>query len=350
MAFSTTASIASQENLMSLVSAFAVARGWTEDNFSAGNTKMSLHKGNCYVHFHWGDTSALIATMGSSIQMYQSLGFTAAGTDSWAHPDDSQNGANSTANFHQERGIKFIGPGPYTSLSMHGHTDTDVIYCILEINPGNYRHFAFGNIVKAGSWTGGEFVAGHHWAADASFAYYTSPNSSVHSILLDGQASSTSTSPYYTSTRMNATMHLDGLPNQETENPHWAIVGNWEHLQSPLSTDGRDANQRAVIQGCVRNSMNLQGMGYLSPDLAKGYVPIIPMDLYYFDFNGTASEDMYYLGRMHNIGHIQMTGISPQQVVTVGGNDWVVYPGVRKSKTAIPGTAESWNMGIIYKK
>lgn len=349
MSYSYSASIVSQADLMAQVSTFAVARGWTEDNYDVVNKKMSLHKGSCYVHFLWDDTSALSASTGKSIGMYQSLGYISAGTDSWAHTDDSQNGANATSLLNQERGIKNIGDGPYTSLSMHGFTDTDVVYCILEIAPGIYRHFGFGNIVKSGSWTGGEWAAGHHWTPEAAGDQFHQPSSVYHNILLDG-VNYGFYSTYLSAKRVAGTVHVEGLPGQTTENSKWGVVGRGTSLTTSTYREGRDGNDRAPISGGFRDSFNIQQMGWLSPDVAQGYVPVIPCDLYYYDFNATQSEHLYYLGRMHNIGMCQMTGIDPQQVLTIGADEWVAYPGVRKSKTGVSGTQETWNMGIIYKK
>jgi len=347
MSYAVSTSITSQADLMSQVSTFAVARGWTEDNYDAPNYKMSLHKGSCYVHFFWNDTSALGAANGTSIGMYQSIGFTAAGTDSWAHPDDSQNGGAGPSLLGTERGIKTIGPGPYTSLHMFGHTDTDVIYCVLEVAPGFYRHFGFGNIVKSGSWTGGEWVGGHQWQLENTGAYADVPGSHQHSVLLDG-FNYGNFGGYTSSERCAATMHVEGLPDQETENPHWGQVGSGYQM-ADIYREGRDGNKRAVIQGGIRTNFNVQQMGFLAPDLSKGYIPIMPCDIFYYHLIGGDAEEVYYLGRMHNIGMFQMTGVEPQAELAVGGDDWMAFPVTRKAYNEDE-NQESWNAGIIYMK
>lgn len=349
MAYSSSTSITSQADLMSQVSTFAVARGWTEDNYDAGNKKMSLHKGNCYVHFWWDDISTNGGVYGTSIGMYQSLGYIDAATASYAHTDDSQNGANSSSNLDQERGIKYIGPGPYTSLHMFGHTDIDVIYCVLEFSPGLYRHFAFGNIDKVGTWTGGEFVAGHHWDPYDGGTSLDNPIGDFHSLLLDGYWYNNPT--YHVgNVRAGATLHVEGLPDQITENPHWGAVGFWYNLMaSTPRTEGRDGNERAIIWGGCRSGLGLSQYGWLSADLDKGYIPIIPIEILYCVPQTGESEHFYYLGRMHNVGHVQLAGIDPQQALTIGADTWRAFPAVRKSKVG-GNTQESWDMGLIYKQ
>jgi len=350
MAYSSSTSITDQSDLMTQVSTFAVStNGWTQDNYDAGNKKMSLHKGNVYVHFWWDDTSSGGSTYGKSIGMYQSLGYIGSGTAQYAHTDDSQTGANSASDLCEERGIKYIGDGPYTSLHMFGHTDIDVIYCVLEYAPGLYRHFGFGNLDKVGTWTGGEFVYGHHWSPQNGGPYLGDPDGPVHSVGLDG-CHWTGVSYHGYSYNAGATLHVEGLPNQTTQNPKWGVVGQADTLASVSSRRvGRDGNDRAPIQGAFRGGIGLSQFGWALVDVSKGYIPICPMEILYYDYLGTNSNNLYYLGRMHNIGHVQMRGMDPQQAITIGADTWRVFPGVRQSKTSSY-NEESWNMGIIYKQ
>jgi len=349
MAYSTTTSITDQDDLMSQVSTFAVARGWTEDNYDAVNKKMSLHKGNCYVHFFWNDTSTNGATYGTSIGMYQSLGYIDAATASHAHTNDSQNGASTAATLSKERGIKYIGPGPYTALHLHGHTDTDVIYCILEYAPGLYSHFAFGNIEKVGTWTGGEFVAGHHWTPEQSGTSLDDPKSTLHNFLLDG-VNFNNAFNYPDSIRIASTIHMEGLPNQQTENPYYGAVGSWSNMITASAyTEGRDGNERAIVYGGCRDGIGVQQFGWAVADVSKGYIPIIPVELFYVYNKTGESDDFYYLGRMAHAGMIQLAGIDPAQALTIGAETWRAYPCVRKSKVG-SNAKESWDMGMIYKQ
>ncbi len=345
MSYDTSLSIADQDDLMLQVSTFAQARGWTEDNYSTGTKKLSLHKGSCYSHFYWDDQGGDGGTYGTSIAMYQSLGYIGSGTSQWAHTTDSQNGKNST-DLAKGRGIKFIGDGPYTSLHLFGHTDPDVVYCILEFSPGLYRHFALGNIEKVGTWTGGEFVAGHHWEVSDS-GLIDDPTSVYHSFLMDGRNRARAVS-YPMALRATATMHIENMPNQNSENDHWGIVVDPLAVTDPIHTEGRDGNERSMIYGGCRDGRGVQQFGYLLPNLNAGYIPIIPIELFYF-YDAGLSFDEYYLGKLGHCGHVSLNGISPQQVVIVGGDDWMAFPVVRKSYT-VSNIQETRNMGMIYKK
>lgn len=348
MAYAVSTSITDHSDLMAQVLSFATTyAGFTQDEWNATNKYMSLHRGNCYVHFWWDDTSG--SAFGSSIGMYQSLGYAGPGVEPWQHTTDSQSGSNAEGNMDRERGIKFIGDGPFTSLHMFGNDDAAeyVVYCVLEFAPGLYRHFGFGQIAKNGTWTGGEWCGGHHWNLEdkADVVAYGG-----HSILLDGGY-------YYAGeteeTRVNATMRAVGLPNQSTENTNWCVVGHiYSHYTYGVDgqeTKGRDGNIRSVIGGGIRKGVSMEQYAWLTPNLTKGYLPIIPIDLWYQGTYTMTNGLRYYLGRMVNIGMINLTAFDPAQEVTVGSDTWMVFPAVRKSKVS-GDNQESKYIGIIYKK
>jgi hypothetical protein len=88
--------------------------------------------------------------------------------------------------------------------------------------------------------------------------------------------------------------------------------------------------------------------GSLLPDLANGWVPIIPIEVYYMR-SLSANDGMYYLGNLPNVGHIHLEGIDPAQEITIGADTWIAFPMVRKSDVG-GDNQESENAGIVYKK
>jgi hypothetical protein len=235
------------------------------------------------------------------------------------------------------------------SLHLHGHTDTDVIYGILEYAPGLYSHFAFGNIEKAGTWTGGEFVAGHHWTPEQGGGALDDPKHNMHNFLLDG-INFNNTTGYGDSVRIATTIHMEGLPNQETENPYYGVVGSASNMRTAdVYRQGRDGNKRAIVQGGCRDGLGVQQFGWAVADVSKGYIPIIPIELIYYYDKAGESDDMYYLGRLAHAGMVQLAGINPQQALTIGAETWRAYPVVRKSMVG-SNAKESWDMGMIYKQ
>jgi hypothetical protein len=98
----------------------------------------------------------------------------------------------------------------------------------------------------------------------------------------------------------------------------------------------------------MRGGMAVSQWAPYMPDLSNGFVPIIPIEVFYLR-DQLGANGYYYLGRMPNIGLIHLLGIDPAQEITIGADTWTAFPGVRKS--SVGGTnQESENMGIFYKK
>ena len=330
-----TGSASGQENLLSALFTFAVANGWTQDLFDTSNNKGSLHKGNCYVHFRWDGTD------GTAIALYQSLGYV-GGNDPWNHTDDSGNGTTGTS-LESQRRVNGIGNGTYPAYHFFAHTSPDVIWVVLEYASGLYRHFGFGTLDKKGSWTGGEFVAGHVWQPNQSDI----PSSVYHSLLLDGRYVNSSN---YGATYQNmaATVHAEGMPNQNGSSK-WGVCG-WGMLSTlPDPANDRAGNPRYWIQGGFRDGPVIEQYGWASPSLNDGFIPMMPIELFWADKDAVGGRAMYYIGKAPYVAHIQHEGIIVAQEITVGGDDWIVFPAVRK-KYEQDDTEESWNMGIMYKK
>lgn len=339
-----TGTASDQTDLMSKLSTFAQANGYTQDYYNGTNRHLSLSRStdNVYVSFAWDGVD--------HIQMYQALNYEAAHDEEpWDQDDDSGNGTNTPDTFPDRgRQVSKIGNGSFTAYHFFAYTNPYNIHVVLEFSPGLYRHFGFGRIDKVGTWTGGAWCAGHlwNWAGFTAYGAYPHPDHNGHTVLMDGALVPGTT--YYGTYNNNAggTLHCEGLPNQPSSS-------KWGHSLDKGTDDGdvgtdRASNPRVRIAGGCRKGMAITQFGAFLPDLSNGYVPIIPMEVFYHD--GDDGEDGgYYLGRMHNIGHVHLEGIDPGQEITIGADTWIAFPTVRKSN--IGGiNQESENSGIIYKK
>lgn len=331
-------------DLMSKLSTFAQANGFTEDYYSGANRHLSLSRpaDNIYISFCWDGVDYL--------QMYQALGFSGTYNEQpWNQVDDSGNGSDDPDTYPDRgRQVSRIGAGSYTAYHFFAYTDPHNIHVVLEFSPGLYRHFGFGKVHKVGTWVGGAWCAGHlwNWAGSSPFAIYSSPGHAGHTVLMDGAL--VLGLIYYGTYNNDAggTLHVEGLPNQPAG-------GKWGHSVDNSNDDediGEDRGSigRIRIAGGCRRSVALSQFGPFLPDLSNGFIPIIPMEIFYCD-GDDAVDGWYYLGRMHNIGHISLHGIDPAQELTIGADTWIAFPTVRKSD--VGGTnQESENSGLIYKK
>ena len=336
-----TGSASDQTDLMNKLQVFAAANGFVVEHYSGASRLLYISRAadSLYVGFYWDGTN--------NIAVYQALGFSAGSVASpWTMPDDSGNGHSVLAQIYRGRNVNNIANGPFPTYHFFAYTNPYSIHVVLEFSAGIYRHFGFGKLDKVGTWTGGAWVAGHHWNGQRNGAALGSPNSGVHSILLDG-VQNTISSYYDYSYYCNATMHAEGLPLQAA-NSKWTVSGS-PGLSSYLGND-RAGNSRGRIIGGCRGGIALSQFGWLVPNLANGFVPLIPMEVFYIDgVADSSSRGWYHLGRLHNVYHLHMHGIDPAQEISYGGSTYCVFPGVRKSRVGSY-NQESWNMGIVYKK
>jgi hypothetical protein len=336
-----TGTASSRADLISKLSTFAQASGWTQDEYDSGsNRRCSLHKGNCYVHFWWGDT--VYGDSGNApkcIAMYQSLGYS-SGQLPYNHTNDSGGygtGTYETYMDYQRMGVKYLGDGPFTAYHFFSHTDIDNIYVVLEYTAGIFKHFGFGNIDKFGTWTGGEWVAGHswHWEYESSFT------STGHSVLLDGVHTAVS----YEEGLSGGRLHMEGFPNQPGTSKWGYVSGSGTEASNGLD---RGSNTRMCVMGGIRKSWWLSALNWLQSDALSGLINFVPIPLFYRQTDLTP-DAFRLLGFMHNVYHVQMAAYDAGAEVTIGANTYKIFPMVRKRYES-DGNPESANAGIVYKK
>jgi len=328
----------SMNDLMSQLSTFCQANGWTQDQYTAesGGThgKLSLHKGTVYVHFQWNSSIA------ASIAMYQSLGFISSGTNIWAHTDDSGNGPSTVpiatwdnpTYTGRYRLISEIGAGPYTSHAFfQGNGVEDYVHVVLEFAPYIYRHFGFGILEKSWDWTGGEYAYAHCQT-------YT-PDNYFQDILLPSQgvASSTYANRF-------ATVHAEGLPG-EPVNSKWGTFAKFSALNSSWS-DRAGEYQIRFLGGSPGGFIGNHFINMPS-NAGDGFLPLNANAIFYRDLSPTP-DNLYFMGFQPDVRSLNMKSFSPKDEVSVAGDTWVIFPAVRKQNTGDKNESENW--GIAYKK
>jgi hypothetical protein len=327
-------------DLMNKLRIFATANGYTQDNYNGTTRFLSLSRSadNLYVTFYWDNTN--------NIAVYQALGYSGTyAEEPWNQANDSGNGNSNISQIYAGRCVNNIGAGPFTKYYFFGYSSPYAMHVVLEFAPGLYRHFAFGMLDKKGIWTGGAFACGHVWNDQNSSFHLDNPQANVHTLLLDAVLMPTSTTYTYT-VNSGGTLHIEGLPNM-------AAASKWGHATDPGTSNlnpDRASNPRARLIGGCRSGPALVQYGWVLPDLAAGFIPIIPLQTYYHDgLEGAGNNGWYYLGQMANVGHIHLHGINPAQELAVGSDIWTAFPAVRKAKVG-SNNQESWNMGLIYRK
>jgi hypothetical protein len=322
-----TGSATDLEDLIGDLSTFlqGATAAWTEDEYDTTNNWATLHKSNVYVSFRWDDSP------GTDLGVYQSLGW----TDTKApheQDDDSGNGDTSTP-INAERRCNMLGAGPFTSYFFFA-SDSAPWYCHVVVEPasGRYRHFGFGELIKKGDWTGGEYCYAHLW--DQSGAQVDLATSASHAMGLDDVTSSSVN---------GATIHAEGLPIQAGTDK-WLVVTN----SASYGTDS-GGNDRFGATGSTRSGLYAYYTSWIATSQLNAYKPMAPVLCMFRDLT-TAPDTIWYLGAQPDVAVVNIKNLSPEDEITIGSDTWKVFPWVRKQFDQDGVNEESWNAGIAYKK
>jgi len=321
-----TGTASSQQDLLTKLSTFAQANGWTQDELDVPNKELCLHRSTCYVQFRWD----AIASTGS-IGVYQSTGYT-AGLTPGNHPEDSGSGLIGTGAITTQRRVAEIGDGPFTAY--YFFEEDYYIHCVLEYAAGLFRHFGFGILEKVGSWTGGEYAYGHVWYQGVASAR-DNPLDSRHALPFDALGSTTNTD--------YMTTHAEALPGQAA-NGHWLV--SWAG-----TTPGNDraAQARGCSFGSLRGGPLSHAVAWLPVNPSNGYVPLTPIQLFYRRDPGLSTEKWYLLGSPKDVRVVNIRYIAPAEEIAIGAATWKFFPWVRKQWLQAD-TDESGYAGLAYKK
>ena len=330
MAFQTGTS-SSIENLMTQLSTFLQANGWTQDHFTSGDPgRMGLSKNNIFVAFQWTE-----ATDNGVLAIYQNTSNSNT-TSVWLSTGDSGNGvASATASlFDTQRCVnEFAGPHSNYWFFENDSNPAYAHICV-EVDAGRFRHFGFGEVDKIGDWVGGEYAYGHYWSPSVSFI--DNPIAAQNHCGIDGSA--IGGSDFY-----NATLRIDGHTGEPSVNTIWANMRN----EAAVGND-RAGNPRWGGVGAWRGSREWNTFcGYRLSE-AVAYKPLIPCPLEVINY-ASAPDAVYRVGYQADVRMVNIGNLDPAQVINIAGDNWYFFPWVRKQFLQ-NNTEESWNAGIAYKR
>lgn len=298
-------------DLLAKLRTFALANGWTQ-NFSGARTAgtgnaWQANKGGFYVTF-LTDTG----TAGSTADPAQYIGC-------YAH--DTYSGGNGTEN--QANGsIKLFCngmPGPFVAYHFISGTEKGAEYlsAIVEVTSGLFKHFGTGVFVKIGAVTTGQYVYACRWNHTSS-----TPTSSFNAVPFDdAEFSSNRAGP---STQVRA----DGN----------AITWRWMESSVNDSIAGRGARCGVRIDdGGLKNMMDSAASALTGRNV---FFPC-----FYAPFKAT--DNYTPMGYPPGIRWCNMTTLQPNDVVTIGSDQWKIFPVVKKNGGV--GQPNSGVYGYAYK-
>ena len=345
MAYSTGAA-ATIDLLFSALETFAAANGWTVDESYTVKSKPSLHKNNCYVQFRYDGTSPQAA--GRSMGVYQSLGYSGAGTYPGGHTDDSGSGANdqtppiADSTIDNSRCVYAMGDGPFNYWFFEHDNGTEYyIHVVVEILTGEYRHFGFGLIDKFGDWGAG--------ASGGEYCYGCRNESGItggdSNYFLEGGNGTVNTENVLSA----ATMHAEGLPGEPDAATKWLAFFSYQ--ATTLYTANKD---RAGVYRARGVSNSRGGPDWTMKGWFKGYagftglIPLTALNVYYLDLTNNRS---YLLGTALDIRMCNIAQFDPGEEVVIGSDTWVFFPFTKKGSIGGVGPHfDSYYHGVAYRK
>lgn len=312
-------------DLLDKLRVFAIASGWTINNFgdrtagTAPRKALQMTKGGISASFLSDSAIGTAVNPGPYILTY--------GHDTYAVGGGTENQANGSTKTQTNA---MIGPfQAYHFFSDNGDTNP-YLYVVVETSGGTFKHFGVGRIEGMGEVVTGCFAYGCNWNYQSSPDYASDANTFRHSVPFDtiennngnGQYStyirgdSDSLSPrWYASYTTNAQNLLSGGVRGTGSGSSAAgaqIPMNWGIMQAGAS----ERTGRTILQNCFMAGARQSGV--FSP-----------------------------LGWPPNIRWVNLRYMDPGATLVLGSDTWKVFPVIRKNGGA--GQPNSALYGYAYK-
>lgn len=241
------------------------------------------------------------------------------------HIDDSGAG-DPSGTITTERRLSDTGNGPFVNHWFFASNEdgNEYLYAVLEHDSGIFKMFGAGEMVKFGTWTGGEFCGAT--TADSSFDV----QDARHNFICDGRNQTANN---------GCTVHCENLPSQ-------TVGGKWAACMFP-NNPGVDGNgtSRALFTGGMRDGFLNYSMQGMVANPNNGFIPMVPMLLFYRTNSG---DDWRFMGKLPHMRELNGRSLIAGEEFTIGGSEtWKVFPASRKASS---GTPRSRNLFIAFRK
>jgi len=267
------------EDLIDKLETFAVANGWTVSPATVGRV------------FRKDTVVVGVNTDANELFFRGAITYNAA-----AAFDAQTNNSGMTL-------VMLIGVGPYTAYHFFSgdETSAEYLHVSLEMTAGHYRNFSFGELVKHGAYTGGVYVDGVVW--DVSTSSRDLPDFGLHQAICDSKCVN----------EFDAHVWCD----------YDAKTNNWQMVTS-ASTDVGNPNRATGSYRSAGLHSPFQYRGYQLWNLQNHLAPLTY-------FVNRASSQRSPIGRIPNLRAISLNNLTPGEIISIGGDDWIVFPLVRRS-------------------
>lgn len=334
-----TGSGSSCSDLLGAVKSFAESNGWTTDHYAAG-VEWSAHKGIAHVNFGvftvnvnaYDGSGTLHVNTETYLRAAVSTSFSV--TTYYGQPGSLSVNNTTTTGFDVSIGNL---TGPFVEwflFSGDGVSDPDYVHVVVQTGGETYCHFSFGLLDNKGlTHSGCAYIQGHNavWFRNQSSLTDFSISFNRPSKQPLGFAGSNPGAGFIQGSSTIQGYAPDGFPN----NANWPST-MFSHLSSagkltrlPLLV-GADNPQGAFFSPA--NSL-LDPVVMAQASTWSGYTVLWGIPLIVYETISTPNQ-YCYLGDFPNVRFLEMTGMVPQQELTIGTDVWKVFPVCRQENWA----------------
>lgn len=314
-----TGSASTPSNLLDTIRLFALANSWTvnywgadtQTNISPAHQATSLlcltsPAGGYFMYMAY-DSTGDIYTSGAT-------GYSATGRNQQpGHPSGGAVDINSRSTTGWAQTNLLLGP--FAAYYLFG--GASYIHTVVEVVTNRFMHFHIGTLEKAGNYEGGEYFTNTYWSDQTNQRH--DPNSPYHTFPFDGYA-------HYGDRGCHVRCDVDGAVNR------WV---NFYGGSSSSNYAQGFLRYNSLIQTLMNRSPNtFNGLSTLHPSIVTGPRPLGGSAIY---------------GTVKDLRPVNITYLEPKQILTIGGDDWMIFPITRKGSGTLYEIV-SGVYGIAYRK
>lgn len=336
-------------DLLDKIRVFALAQGWTVEHFAARTDKQGNPAAGAVANSASPSTGAdvpgqslLIAKAGARFAFHTDTRTNSlTGSDTGPHLiTQIRDGAYSAGQASTGQTGSSAGAvtnklaGPFQAY--HLFAGSNYLHAVVEIVPGEFRHFGVGTLNKAGAVTSGQYAFGTMWSQNSSLGYRSNAYSSQHGMPFDDSGlglSGGAASYYVTHVRVDTDgkspryAYLDGYSGDVATDPYRNGYGGY--IRTGI---GRTAGAALAV-----------ALTEIGPSTLTGRTVLVPLVV------GVARPSGFFslAGAAPDMRSVRLDNLAPGDVVALGPGSWKVFPISRKNGAA--GQENSAALGLAYR-